>query len=655
MISHYAYKLDNTGRRTVVTEHTGRTTAYCHDELYRLKAETVFDTATALTEGCLTPAQRTGASYTADYQYDWVGNRTYETVDGVQTAYSYDDNDRLLHTGGTVYGYDNNGNTISETLDGDTTTFQYNGKNQLVSTNKFGAITSFTYNSNGIRTSKTEGGVITRFIVDENRDYAQVLEEIQNNAVQVRYSYGHDLISQQRNGAKSFYHYDGLGSTRGLSDSSGVITDTYDYEAFGELLNQTGDTENSYLFTGEQFDSGLNQYYLRARYYNQAIGRFTQMDSWMGNNHDPVTLHKYAYGNADPVTYTDPTGNFGLASFGVASNIRMTLTNIQIDIGFSLLDAALDPESAGNGPNYKALGLAAIGGPAAFKLLGMLSKKFRQACNSFDGETLVSTEFGLVAIKDIKIGDRVWAYNEETGEKSLQEVVHLIQKEGEKELVDIELATGEVITATAGHPFFVQQTREWVNAAELTTKDLLQDLTASPLSIADITTYAEKARVYNLTVEDQHTYYVGVSGVLSHNSGVCKFPEKYKWDHVFYGNFNGKSFGGFHHIPGGVVPSGRIIEYTGKRSGGFYEAIVYAEKAPGKYIRKAANGGKSTFFPDSWSQEMIKTVINSALIQTRGKTGLVPLRSVSAQNVNGVYIQVVVRGGELITAFPIIK
>ena len=50
-----------------------------------MKAETVFDTATALTEGCLTPAQRTGASYTADYQYDWTGNRTYETVDGVQS------------------------------------------------------------------------------------------------------------------------------------------------------------------------------------------------------------------------------------------------------------------------------------------------------------------------------------------------------------------------------------------------------------------------------------------------------------------------------------------------------------------------------------------------------------------------------------------
>jgi choice-of-anchor A domain-containing protein/RHS repeat-associated protein len=341
LISHYAYRLDNTGRRTVVTELSGRTTAYCHDELYRLKAETVFDTATALTEGCLTPAQRTGASYTADYQYDWTGNRTYETVDGVQTAYSYDDNDRLLQTGGTVYGYDDNGNTLSTTLDGDTTTYQYNGKNQLISTTKAGITSTYTYNPNGIRNGKTEGGITTRFIVDENRDYAQVLEEITNGTITTAYSYGHDLISQDKNGATSFYHYDGLGSTRALSDTIGALTDTYDYEAFGELLNQTGSTENSYLFTGEQFDAGLNQYYLRARYYNQQIGRFTQLDTWMGNNQDPISLHKYLYAASDPVTYVDPTGNFGLAEFGASYNVMGALKATATVVGGSALLSAI--------------------------------------------------------------------------------------------------------------------------------------------------------------------------------------------------------------------------------------------------------------------------------------------------------------------------
>ena len=53
-------------------------------------------------------------------------------VNGVTTAYSYDDNDRLLQTGGTVYTYDENGSTLTETLDADVTTYTYNAKNQLV-------------------------------------------------------------------------------------------------------------------------------------------------------------------------------------------------------------------------------------------------------------------------------------------------------------------------------------------------------------------------------------------------------------------------------------------------------------------------------------------------------------------------------------------
>ncbi len=52
----------------------------------------------------------------------------------------------------------------------------------------------------------------------------------------------------------------------------------------------------------------FDPYYLRARYYDQGIGRFTQMDTWMGRNHDPVSLHKYLYAGNDPVLMIDPSG-----------------------------------------------------------------------------------------------------------------------------------------------------------------------------------------------------------------------------------------------------------------------------------------------------------------------------------------------------------
>ncbi len=192
----------------------------------------------------------------------------------------------------------------------------------MVETDNAGGITNYHYNADGIRTGQTTGLETTGYVVDSNRDYAQVLQESVNGAEIVSYTYGDDLVSQTREGETHHYHYDGLGSTRYLSDASGTLTDRYDYEAFGQLLNETGTTENSYRFAGEQLDQILDQYYLRARYYNQYAGRFTQMDTWMGNSADPVTLHKYLYGNSDPINFTDPTGNFSLASISVGIQIR---------------------------------------------------------------------------------------------------------------------------------------------------------------------------------------------------------------------------------------------------------------------------------------------------------------------------------------------
>lgn len=262
VLSSFTYTLSATGKRTKIVEATGRTTDYSYDNLYRLKTETITDV--------------TNGNYSVSYDYDKVGNRTYETKDGVQTQYTYDNNDRLSQQGGTTYTHDSNGNTLTEMLDGNSKTYSYNAKNQLIETSNAGVTTSYQYNSDGIRTAQTTGLETTQYVVDTNRAYAQVIQELANNSKTVSYTYGDDLISQTRNGNTNTYHYDGLGSTRALSDVTGAITDSYHYEAFGEVLSVTGATENTYLFAGEQFDSNLDQYYLRARYYDQGIGRFTQ-------------------------------------------------------------------------------------------------------------------------------------------------------------------------------------------------------------------------------------------------------------------------------------------------------------------------------------------------------------------------------------------
>jgi RHS repeat-associated protein len=121
-----------------------------------------------------------------------------------------------------------------------------------------------------------------------------------------------DLISQERGNADSYYLVDGLGSTRGLTNASGVVTDTYAYDAFGNLIASTANIENDYLFAGEQFDGDLGQYYLRDRYYNPSVGRFTRVDSYEGRRRDPMSLHDYLYAHANPVNFIDPSGLFAM-------------------------------------------------------------------------------------------------------------------------------------------------------------------------------------------------------------------------------------------------------------------------------------------------------------------------------------------------------
>src|SRR6185369_13021141 len=102
-----------------------------------------------------------------------------------------------------------------------------------------------------------------------------------------------------------------LGSTRALTNSQGAVTDRYSYDAFGQLLSSTGTTVNSFLYTGEQRDDAAGLYYLRARNYDPAIGRFMTQDQHEGSLQEPASLNKYVYVQNDPVNMTDPTGLYG--------------------------------------------------------------------------------------------------------------------------------------------------------------------------------------------------------------------------------------------------------------------------------------------------------------------------------------------------------
>ena len=311
ILSSYNYTLDKAGNRTKVVEHNGRTVEYNYDDLYRLLEEEITDNV--------------NGNRIYGYTYDKVGNRKTKTeiIDGLTTitAYEYDDNDRLLNekVDGNIivsYTYDDQGNTLTKAESGITTNYTWDDENRLIAATIEDAsgVTQqemqYRYNDKGIRVSSTVDGDETRYLVNEVQQFAQVLEEYKpDSTVLVEYVYGHDLIAQEQVDTRTYYHVDGLGSTRVLTDANGDIVSTYDYDAYGELINSTGGVENKYLFAGEQFDEGLGDYYNRARYYDAATGRFTRRDDYEGRQEEPLTLHKYIYTHDNPVNYIDPSGN----------------------------------------------------------------------------------------------------------------------------------------------------------------------------------------------------------------------------------------------------------------------------------------------------------------------------------------------------------
>ena len=93
-----------------------------------------------------------------------------------------------------------------------------------------------------------------------------------------------------------------------ITDADGDVVNTYGYDVFGSVRSQTGSQPNEFRFTGEQRDSESGFYYLRARYYDPAIGRFVSQDPIMGSAIGPQTLNRYPYVLNNPCSLIDPWG-----------------------------------------------------------------------------------------------------------------------------------------------------------------------------------------------------------------------------------------------------------------------------------------------------------------------------------------------------------
>jgi RHS repeat-associated protein len=232
------------------------------------------------------------------YTYDAAGNR--KTKNG--TAYTYDGANQMLTAGGVTYGYDANGNQTSRGSDA----YVYDHENRLTQATTGGVQATHTYDGDGLRLARTVNSVTMSYTWDVSRDVPVVLQDGTNT-----YVYGLDLISAtDGSGVQTYFHPDGLGSTAALTDGSGATLNTYTYDVFGAIRSETGTAANQWLFAGEQRDSDSagGMYYLRARYYDPATGRFLGRDPVAGSAGNPQTQNGYAYALNNPTGLIDPLG-----------------------------------------------------------------------------------------------------------------------------------------------------------------------------------------------------------------------------------------------------------------------------------------------------------------------------------------------------------
>ena len=247
------------------------------------------------------------------FSYDAVGNRT--TANGV--GYTANALNQYTKIGTVDYTYDADGNMTGKTEDGSTTTYVYDQQNRLVAVRNAekGLDWSCTYDVLGNRVAVTENGVTTRRVVlpgtlpsvaAEYRDGVLVKRHVVVDALQVAEI---DAV-----GGEHYYHGDLIGSTRLVTDESGVPGSRLSYKSFGTVRSAVGDIPTAgYVGTfGVETDStGL--LFMRNRYYDPRQGRFIQRDP-IGLSGGDVNWYRYCGNN--PILLVDPNGLLSLSGFG---------------------------------------------------------------------------------------------------------------------------------------------------------------------------------------------------------------------------------------------------------------------------------------------------------------------------------------------------
>ena len=497
--------------------------------------------------------------------------------------------DQLVSWNGYRYVYDAGGNPTL--LRGVPLTWGEGRRLKRVSIS-WGTV-DFAYDSDGKRVRKTSGGNTTTYYYNGNVLSGLVRRAVGSTGAGTTVQFVYDTQGKpfmlRLNGKTDyFYLYNGLGDVVGLVDSSNQVVVRYQYNSWGKVTS-TQDTSgvslatlNPFRYRKYVYDPETGLYCLGSRYYDPEVGRFVnaddfetltyQMDSVQGKN-----LYQYCFNN--PVNMEDEDGGWpkwvtqvlvGTAVIAAAAVLTVatagTGTALACFAVGALKGAALGAASgAVNGAITGVIGnriatgswsgsaAAALNGAAEGYMSGAITGFVVGGVTSnvcFVAGTLVHLVDRDTEIENVSVGDLVWAENPETNEKALKRVVRTFCNQSD-ELVQIRTPQEE-ITATPTHPFYVKG-KGWVRAGDLQHGDRLCLRNGKYTQVVLIHRKKLKTTVsvYNFEVEDFHTYYVGIQGILVHNK--CIVEENGVKIESYYPNDHGNPT--HLHVKGGGKPT----------------------------------------------------------------------------------------------------
>lgn len=309
----FVYEYNGDGTIRSVTYPNGTTSEYTYDNINRLIG--------------LTNKLGDNVLSIFAYNYDNNGNIIQISDNGSVSTYEYDAINRLVSTqnaqGVVRYAYDSRGNRMEISENGFKVptlgTLEYNDWDQLSNYSKGSSSTGYVYDAEGLRTEKISSQGITRYHCNIN---GQVIAESNgSNQVTAQIIWGHKPLARKTGGQYYYYLYNGHGDVIGLIDETGNVVNSYAYDEWGNILSCQEQISNPIKYAGEYYDEESGLYYLRARYYDPAQGRFISKDSNEGNLIKPLSINQYSYCSDNPVGFVDINGCMPVYALNLYSSL----------------------------------------------------------------------------------------------------------------------------------------------------------------------------------------------------------------------------------------------------------------------------------------------------------------------------------------------